>query len=353
MSYAWSARRGDLNDITLPRGFTITTVSDDVPGARQIALGDDGTIYVGSRGPGAVYAIVDADRDGATDSVYVVADDLRMPSGVAMRDGALYVAAVNRILRFDDIRSHLASPPDPVVIRDDLPQDGHHGWKFIAFGPDDRLYVPIGAPCNICLSSDERYASILRMQPDGSDLEIFARGVRNSVGFDWHPETGVFWFTDNGRDLMGDDLPPDELNRAEQSGLHFGYPFCHGRDIGDPEYGSQRSCDEFVPPAMALDPHVAAIGMRFYTGEQFPVEYQGQVFIAEHGSWNRTDPIGYRITVVRFGADDVPRYEVFAAGWLKGRTAWGRPADFQVDHDGALLVSDDRQGAVYRIRYAP
>ncbi len=343
--------RRQLVNITLPVGFTITTYNDDVPDARQMALGDNGTVFVGSRSAGNVYAVVDRDGDNVAEETYTIASDLTLPSGIAFHDGALYVAAVSRVLRYDDIESRLTNPPQPVVIRDDLPTETHHGWKFIQFGPDGLLYVPVGAPCNICRPSDERFAAILRMKPDGSDLEVFASGVRNSVGFDWDPRGGELWFTDNGRDMLGDDIPPDELNHASQRGMHFGFPYCHGGTIADPEYGNARTCDEFAPPAQALGPHVAAIGMRFYTGEMFPARYRHQVFIAEHGSWNRSTPIGYRITVVRIENNGAVGYDVFAEGWLQGLRAWGRPADVLVMPDGALLVSDDRQGAIYRISY--
>ncbi|HCN89965.1 MAG TPA: sorbosone dehydrogenase, partial [Oxalobacteraceae bacterium] len=218
-------------------------------------------------------------------------------AGVAYRDGNLYVSAVDRILRFDAIEKHLADPPKAVVIRADLPRDTHHGWRFIAFGPDGWLYVPVGAPCNICEPDPARYANILRMKPDGSQLQVFARGVRNTVGFDWGPESRELWFTDNGRDMLGDDIPPDELNHAPHQNMHFGYPYCHGGNIADPEFGTKRPCSDFTPPAQKLGPHVAALGMRFYTGRQFPQEYRNQIFIAEHGSWNRSNKIGYRITL--------------------------------------------------------
>jgi glucose/arabinose dehydrogenase len=340
-----------LERISLPSGFRIELFASDVPGARSLALGDRGTVFVGTRTKDEVYALVDRDGDGESDETHVVASGLRMPNGVAFREGALYVAEVSRILRFDDIESRLSTPPDPVVVRDDFPTDRHHGWKFIAFGPDGKLYVPVGAPCNVCErgGEGERYASITRMSPDGRDLEIFARGVRNTVGFDWNPDTGVLWFTDNGRDRLGDDLPPDELNRAPRPGLHFGFPYCFGRDIADPEFGSKRSCAELTPPAQELGPHVAAIGMRFYTGKMFPEEYRGQIFIAEHGSWNRSHKIGYRVTLVRLESGEPVSYEVFASGWLEGERNWGRPVDVLVMPDGALLVSDDQAGAVYRI----
>jgi glucose/arabinose dehydrogenase len=316
-----------------------------------MAMGDKGTLFVGTRTAGNVYAIVDRNRDNKADEIFTLAKGLNMPNGVAYRDGALYVAEVNRVLRFDDIEDRLRNPPKPAMVRDDFPTDRHHGWKFIRFGPDDNLYIPVGAPCNICERGDERYASIMRMQPDGKGLEIFARGVRNTVGFDWNPKTKELWFTDNGRDWLGDDRPPDELNHAPGKGLHFGFPYCHGGTIPDPDYGANRSCNEFTPPAMQLGPHVAALGMRFYTGTMFPPEYRNQIFVAEHGSWNRTVPIGYRITLVRLEGDRAVHDEVFAEGWLKNGRAWGRPVDVLVMPDGALLVSDDRAGAIYRISY--
>jgi len=272
--------------------------------------------------------------------------------GVAYRDGALYVSAVNRILRFDDIERKLDSPPPPVVVTDAYPTDGHHGWKFIAFGPDGKLYVPVGAPCNVCEPDAAKYAIITRINADGSGREIVARGVRNSVGFDWNPQTKDLWFTDNGRDALGDDVPPDELNHVTATGGNFGYPYCHAGTIADPEFGSKHACSEFIAPAQRLGPHVAALGMRFYTGTQFPAAYRNQIFIAEHGSWNRSQKIGYRITLVKLDASGKAiSYEPFAQGWLQGQQAWGRPADVLVAPDGSLLVSDDSAGAIYRISY--
>ncbi len=219
------------------------------------------------------------------------------------------------------------------------------------FGHDSKLYVPVGAPCNICEPDPDRYAVIMRLQPDGSGLETFARGVRNTVGFDWHPETRELWFTDNGRDWMGDERPPDELNRAPQPGLHFGFPYCHGGTIPDPEFGEKRACSEFTPPVQNLAPHVAALGMRFYTGSMFPTHYRQQIFIAEHGSWNRTVPIGYRVMLARLKDNQAVSYEPFAEGWLQDGRAWGRPVDVLVMPDGSLLVSDDRADVIYRIHY--
>jgi len=226
-----------------------------------------------------------------------------------------------------------------------------HGWKFIAFGPDGMLYVPIGAPCNVCLSDDPRYATITRMHRDGSGFEVYARGVRNSVGFDWHPLTRRLWFTDNGRDWLGDDQPPDELNFAPVQGLHYGFPHCHGGTIVDPEFGSPTSCQDYMAPVARLGAHVAALGMRFYTGQMFPEAYRGQIFIAEHGSWNRSQKTGYRVSLVRLDGNKAISYEPFAQGWLIGNSAWGRPVDVALMADGSLLVSDDQNGVIYRISY--
>ena len=275
-----------------------------------------------------------------------------MPVGVALREGSLYVSAVSRILRFDAIGKHLDNPPEPVVVKGDLPTEKHHGWKFIAFSPDDWLYVPVGAPCNVCEGDPERFATILRMKPDGSQTQTFAKGVRNTVGFDWHPITRSLWFTDNGRDMLGDDLPPDELNHAPRAGMHFGFPYCHGGTIPDPEFGGKRSCAEFTAPTQALGAHVAALGMRFYTGKQFPEIYRHQVFIAEHGSWNRSKKSGYRVSLVTLQGERAVSYAPFISGWLQGETAWGRPADVLVLADGSILISDDLAGAIYRVTYA-
>lgn len=340
-----------LEKISLPPGFAIDLYSQEVPNARQMALGEKGTLFVGSRGAGKVHAVIDDDSDGKAERVVLVAEDLFMPSGLAISDGDLYVAEIHRIWRFDDIESRLGDIPEPKLVTDRLPKIRHHGWKFIAFGPDGWLYVPVGAPCNICESDDAIFDTILRMKKDGSEREIYARGVRNTVGFDWHPESGRLWFTENGRDWMGNDIPPDELNVVRRKGEHFGFPYCHGNDIADPWFGSQRACGDFTPPEIELGPHVAAIGMRFYTGESFPEKYRNQIFIAEHGSWNRDQPIGYRITLVRVEDGRALDYQTFAEGWLERPRPWGRPADVLVTPAGDLLVSDDLAGAIYRIRY--
>lgn len=341
-----------LEDIALPKGFHIDIFAKGVLNARSMCRGDKGTIFVGTRGRDKVYAIVDRDEDYVADSVYMIASGLRMPNGVAFRQGALYVAEVNRVLRYDGIEDRLENPPKPVVVNDGLPSDRHHGWKYIAFGPDDKLYVPVGAPCNICdHPEDERYASIMRMNPDGSGLEVYAHGVRNTVGFDWHPKDGALWFGENGRDWLGDDLPADELNRAERAGQHFGYPYCHQGDTPDPQFGEGKDCKDYVAPVQNLGPHVAALGVHFYRGDMFPKAYHDKVLICEHGSWNRKDPIGYRVTMVTLDGNKAVKYEPFAEGWLKGKKAWGRPVDMLEMPDGSLLVSDDHAGLIYRITY--
>lgn len=340
-----------LKDIKLPPGFEISIFADSVENARSLSLGAGGTVFVGNRSGDKVYALRDEDGDGVADRKYVLMRDRNMPNGVAWHKGALYVAEVDKVSRLDDIENHLADPPEPILISSNFPDDKHHGWKFIAFGPDDKLYVPVGAPCNICETpGDERYASITRMNADGSGFEVFAKGIRNTVGFDWNPENGELWFTENGRDNMGDNIPPDELNKAPAPGLNFGFPYCHAGTIKDKEYGNLHACSEFTPPVITLGPHVAALGMRFYTGTQFPAAYKNQIFIAEHGSWNRSQPIGYRITLVT-QENGKYNYKVFAEGWLKDGKAWGRPVDLLVLKDGSLLVSDDFANVIYRISY--
>lgn len=341
-----------LHLIKLPPGFKIAIFAKNIPGARSMVLGKKGTLFIGTRNHrGKVYAVVDENNDARADKIYVVADGLNMPNGVAFRGQSLYVAEISRVIRFDKIESNLDNPPAPVLVNDSFPKDEHHGWKFIKFGPDGLLYVPVGAPCNVCLEKDPRYATIMRMKPDGTGLQIYAEGIRNTVGFDWHPRTRGLWFTDNGRDWMGDNFPPDELNSADEKGLHFGFPFCHGKQITDPNYGKFRSCKEFIAPKKELGPHVAALGMRFYSGDMFPKEYKNQIFIAEHGSWNRVTPLGYRITTAQIKDNNEIDYKVFAEGWLSGRGVWGRPVDVLVMPDGALLVSDDKAGVIYRISY--
>lgn len=340
-----------LNDIQLPLGFELSIFAENITNARAMCWGDNGTLFVGSRSAGNVYALRDKDGDGQAELKYTIASGLSMPVGVAFRDGDLYISVVNGVVKLIDIEEHLDDPPAPVVVTDAYPSEKHHGWKFIAFGPDGKLYIPVGAPCNICESPDSIFASITRINSDGSGREIIAHGVRNSVGFDWDPNTGKLWFTENGRDNMGDDIPNCELNVLNTEGEHFGYPYCHEGSIPDPEFGEILSCHEFVPPAAKLGPHVAPLGMRFYRGDQFPAKYKHAIFIAEHGSWNRTTPIGYRVAVAFPQADGSVNTEIFAEGWLKGSSATGRPVDVLEAPDGSLLVSDDDADMIYRITY--
>ena len=341
------ARSLPLDKIKLPAGFSIE-VWAEVPNARGLTLGEKGTVFAGSTSEGKVYAITETD---GRRKVTTLTSGLSLPLGVAFRDGALYASATDRILRFDDIEQNLDKPAKPAVVTDSFPNEKHHGGKFIAFGPDNLLYVAVGAPCNACEPDPSRFALISRIKPDGSGYEVFASGVRNTVGFDWHPETKELWFTDNGRDWMGDNVPPDELNRAPAKGMHFGYPYCHGSDIPDPKYGAKRDCSKLTPPAANFEAHVAALGMRFYTGKMFPAEYRNNIFVAEHGSWNRRNKIGYRLRLVKLKNNKVVKQEVFAEGWLENENAWGRPVDVLVMPDGALLVSDDFAGVIYRISY--
>lgn len=334
-----------LEKIKLPNGFKISTYSAAVPGARSMTWGKDGTLFVGSKDEGKVYAI------DKTRKVHVIAKGLDSPNGVAYKDGNLYVAEIHRILEFSNIDQQLAKTPEYKVVTDKYPKEGHHGWKFIAFSPTSELMVPVGAPCNICDKSDP-YNSITSLDLKSKEFRVIARGIRNTVGFAWHPTTKELWFTENGRDMLGDDMPPDELNRVSKEGQHFGYPYCHAGDISDPQFGQNKKCSDYVAPVQKLAPHTAALGMRFYTGKQFPAEYQNQIFIAEHGSWNRSQKIGYRVTMVTIDASGKAKdYKTFAEGWESNGDVWGRPVDVIVAEDGSLLVSDDKAGAVYQISY--
>ena len=345
----------NMNRLNLPEGFSIELYAKNIEGARSMAMGSDGTLFVGTRNEGKVYALKDTDGDYKVDKTYTIVSDLEQPNGVAFKDGALYVAAVSRMFKYNNIESQLESPQEPELIYDDYPTEFHHGWKYIAFGPDDKLYVPVGAPCNICDSAtvDKRYASITRMDLDGSNREIVAHGVRNTVGFTWHPDTDELWFTDNGRDMMGDDIPPGELNKLTEAGQHFGYPYCHGGTVKDPEYGDQRPCSDFVPPVQPLGAHVAALGVKFGKGPMFPEAYRGHALLAEHGSWNRSSKVGYRITMVKLENGEAVSYEPFIDGWLdeESQEAFGRPVDLLFLEDGSLLISDDEGNAIYRVTY--
>lgn len=347
-----------LNTIKMPAGFSIDVWAEGVQAARSMALGANGTVFVGTFGlltgqqnVGKVFAVRDTNGDGRADETLTVAEGLNQPNGVAFHNGALYVAEMQRIVRYDDIEKRLKNPPQPVVVKDGFLAMGNHQWRYIAFGADGKLYIALGAPCNVC-KADEPYGSIARMNPDGSGFEIYARGVRNSVGLAFHPQNGQLWFTDNGRDLMGDNVPADELNHVTTAGQHFGFPACFQGDVVDPEFGKGTKCEEYRAPAVKLGPHVAALGLRFYTGTMFPEEYRGELFIAQHGSWNRRNPLGYRIGLVHVHEGQYASGQrIFAEGWLQGRQPWGRPSDLLVLTDGSMLVSDDLQGKIYRITY--
>ncbi|WP_435625666.1 PQQ-dependent sugar dehydrogenase [Flagellimonas sp.] len=344
-----------IERLKLPEGFKVEVYADGIDGARSMAMGNNGTLFVGTRNDKTVYAIQDRDHDYKADRVMILDSTLEVPNGIAFKDGSLYVAEVNRLLRYDNIEEELDNPSEPSVIYDDYPTEFHHGWKYIAFGPDNKLYVPVGAPCNICDSTvaDQRYATITRMDADGSNREIYAHGVRNTVGFTWHPETKEMWFTDNGRDMMGDDIPPCELNRITEKGQHFGYPFCHGGIVKDPEFGDQRPCKDFIPPVQAMGAHTAPLGVKFYTGDMFPEKYKNQAFIAEHGSWNRSKKVGYKISLVELEDNKAVSYTTFLEGWLDhdSQDQFGRPVDILFLEDGSMLISDDYGDAIYRVTY--
>ncbi len=342
----------DLEKIKLPPGFKIELYAENIKNARSLCLSPRGTLFIGTRDDGRVWAVRDENKDHKAEKVYTLAKGLKSPNGVAFRNGDLYVAEISRILRYKDIENHLDNPGQPEVVYDQYPAESHHGWKYIAFGPDGKLYVPVGAPCNICERKEEIYTSITRLDVDTRKMEVVHRGIRNTVGFTWHPENKQLWFTDNNRDWMGEDQPACELNHASKDGLHFGYPYCHQGDLPDPEFGKKRNCSEFTPPAQKLGAHVAPLGLEFYQGSQFPASYKNQIIIAEHGSWNRQSPLGYRLTLVKLDKDQKSTsYTVFAEGWLQNGRAWGRPVDLEHMPDGSLLVSDDEADVVYRISY--
>lgn len=341
-----------LGKIKLPPGFKIEVFAE-VDNARSLAMSPSGIIYVGNRSNDKVYAVKDSDGDMKADKRWVIASGLDMPNGVAFKDGDLYVAEATRIIKFPGIENKLSDPGQPVVINDSYPKQEGHGWKYIAFGPDGKLYVPVGAPCNICEPKEDIYASITRINADGSGREIFAKGIRNTVGFTWHPQTKELWFTDNGRDMMGDDVPNCELNVATKSGMHFGYPYCHEGSVKDPDFGNKRPCSEFTPPVQKMGPHVAPLGLKFYTGNMFPQIYQNQLIVARHGSWNRSKKSGHDVVLVKLQGNKSLGLETFASGWLDDATqkVWGRPVDVLLLPDGSLLVSDDQANVIYRISY--
>ncbi len=338
-----------LKQLKLPPGFKIDYYATKISGPRSMAIGRKGTVFVGTRSHGTVYALIDNNRDGFADEKIIVAKGLNMPNGIAFYQGDLYVAEVHRILRFGDIESKLRQIPKPQVVYNKLPTETHHGWRYIRFGPDNKLYIAIGAPCNNC--NKKNYATINRIDLSSGKVEIIARGVRNSVGFDFHPRTKEFWFTDNGRDMMGDDIPPDEINRLKKLSTHFGFPYCHGGEVIDPKYGQPGACKRYIQPEVKLGAHVAPLGLRFYTGKRFPNKFKQGFFVAEHGSWNRSSKSGYRVIFVPLKNNKTQTIIPFVTGWLKGEKSLGRPVDFLNMPDGSLLVSDDYANVIYRISY--
>ncbi len=345
-----------LDKLILPDGFSINLYAK-LKNPRQMSLGDDGTVYVGSidSAGGRIYAVLNPNNGAVASEVVVIDKGLKLPSGLTYKDGDLYVGAVSHIYRYNDIAANLKSGVKREVITDKLPTKSHHGWKFLEFGPDGLLYIPIGAPCNIC-EPDEIFASIHRMDVNSADktLEHVARGIRNTVGFDWDPVSGDLWFTDNGRDAMGDEMPADELNHVTKINQHFGYPYIHQGDTPDPEFGIGKNPADYTPPAQKLAPHAGAIGMAFYKGDMFPSSFKNNIIIAEHGSWNRSKEVGHTghmLTLVTIKDGKAVDYQPFITGWLQNNKAWGRPADVLELKDGSLLIADDQANALYRVTY--
>jgi glucose/arabinose dehydrogenase len=346
--FPMAADKLPIPQLKLPKGFKVEVFVSGVPNARSLRQGDKGTIFVSNRILDKVYAVVAKNRQR---ELKVLASGLDRPNGLAFANGTLYIAEGTKISKLENIEDKLDSPPKPVVIYDQFPSHQSHGWKFITLGPDNKLYINVGAPCNICLPPDTN-GQIRRMNLDGSGSEPHALGVRNSVGFDFHPLTKQLYFTDNGRDWLSEELPNDELNRITRAGQHFGYPYCHQGNIPDDQFGWGRRCSEFEPPVALLGPHAGALGMRFYTGSMFPEEYRNAIFVARHGSWNKSNKIGGDIVAVKLNPNGtVKSWEPFMTGFLQDNNYIGRPVDVLVMKDGSLLVSDDYAGAIYRISY--
>jgi len=344
-----------LDQLSVPEGFKISFFAEDVANARQMALSDSGIVYVGTRRKGMVHALQDTDNDGKADKRWIVAEGLNLPSGLAWKDGSLYVAEVHRILRFPKIDEQLTKKksklPTFEVFFADLPTDKHHGWKFLRFSPQGNLIIPVGAPCNICEAPTDKHSRIFSLDMKTKTLTELAQGVRNSVGFDFHPDSGELWFSDNGRDMMGDDIPPCEINRIVKPGSHFGYPYFHGDDISDPKFGEGKKAQDYVSPALNLGAHVAPLGIHFYKGGQFPKEYRKQLLVAEHGSWNRSKKAGYKVGLVTLENSKVVKYESFISGFMQKEVTYGRPVAMLELDDGSLLISDDYADVIYLVTY--
>lgn len=341
------------DDITsrleVPEGFTIKPFALDVENARQLAVSDNGIVYAGSRKAGNVYALIDQDKDGTADKQVLIAEGLTSPSGIAFKDGALYVAEIERIIRFNNIDKDLDKAQMEVVF-EQLPDKRHHGWKFIRFADNGELIYPVGVPCNVC-EEDPEFGRIFSLNLDTKEVTTLAQGVRNSVGFDFHPQTGKLWFSDNGRDMMGDDIPPCEINRIDEAGQHFGFPYFHGGTVADPEFGKGKNMSDYVQPELNLGAHVAPLGIHFYEGEQFPKDYKQTLFVAEHGSWNRSKKAGYRVMMATVEGDEISNYRPFVTGFMENEETFGRPVAMIEMADGSLLISDDYANAIYRVQY--
>jgi glucose/arabinose dehydrogenase len=343
-----------VSKLKAPKGFKVELWASGLPGGRAMAVSEDGKkVYVGTRGIGRVYEVTD---EGGKRTVRTVVDKLTQPAGVAYKDGALYVFAIDKVLKYDGIAGNPGAQPQDLTEKFDLPKEQHHNWKYVAFGPDGKLYVPFGAPCNICEPPKE-YAQIRRYNADGSGKEVIATGVRNSVGFDWHPRTKELWFADHGRDWMGDNTPSDELNRLAKPGAHFGFPYCHANGVVDQDFKKPKAeaCKGVTMPVLLTGPHAATMGVKFYTGKMFPKDYRNVAFVVRKGSWNRTKPNGFDVVTVRAGADGKnAKMTTFLRGFNESKDSykfWGRPAYLAQMPDGALLLSDEQVGAIYRISY--
>lgn len=338
-----------LSKIVLPEDFHIAIFAENIYDARSLAQSPLGTVFVGSRTSGNIYALRDENKDGEAELRYLIDSGLDTPNGVTFLHSDLYVALPYSILRYENIEQDLSNPPEPEVVLSDFASLSGHEWRYLRAGPDGKLYIAIGCPGNINDQGDP-YSTICRFNSDGSAFEVYAQGIRNSVGFDWHPQNSELWFTENGRDWLGDDQPPDELNKVTAMGAHFGFPYVHGTAILDPDYGIGHNPDDYVAPVKELGPHVAALGMRFYRGLSFPETYHGSIFLAEHGSWNRSSKVGYRISMIQFEGQSIS-YLPFATGWMENEQYWGRPVDVLEMSDGSLLASDDYADVIYRIWY--
>jgi glucose/arabinose dehydrogenase len=341
-----------LEKLQLPKRFEVSIYASGLDTPRQLALADNGVVFVGTMHD-KVYALEPSADLKKTDKINIIAEKLNYPNGVAFKDGSLYVAEIQRISEYTDILDHLQAPLPSKVISTALPDKTWHGFRYIKFGPDGWLYMGIGMPCNSCIQDDKRLGTLSRISLNHPEkLEVFAHGLRNSVGFAWNPVDHVLWFTDNGQDMLGDDLPPEELNQAPKPGMDFGFPYFYGDNVPAPHYKGLKSSQGMTPPVLALPAHAAPLGMTFYSGNLFPADYKDSIFVALHGSWNRSKKSGYQVVRVTHQGEKVKGFETFISGWLENnQQVWGRPVDVLVMPDGALLISDDMSGVIYRVDY--